>query len=128
MSYIAVDFDGTVVTHDYPKVGTDIPDCVEVLRDLVSHGHQLIINTMRDGKELEDAVNWYKKHEIPVFGINHNPTQSEWTTSPKVYAQLYIDDAALGSPVTHNGILSKRPYVDWIKVRTYLVYHDFITE
>ena len=129
---IAIDFDGTCVTHAYPEVGEEI-GAVPVLRKLVAHGHQLILWTMRSdfgsvpligmGKEsganfLMDAVTWFKKHEIPLFGVQRNPEQNSWTTSPKAYAQLYIDDAALGCPLIHssiNGIL-QRPYVDWYSV------------
>ncbi len=38
---IAVDFDGTCVTHDYPKVGMDI-GATEVLKELVKEGHKLM--------------------------------------------------------------------------------------
>ncbi|ECB2088249.1 hypothetical protein EVH07_12110 [Salmonella enterica subsp. enterica serovar Newport] len=111
---IAVDFDGTCVTHEYPKVGTDI-GAVPVLRKLVKAGHQLILFTMRSGKELEDAVCWFRSHDIPLYGVNTNPSQSQWTESPKAYAQLYIDDAALGCPLYYdrNG---RRAYVDWPEV------------
>jgi len=35
---IAIDFDGTCVTHDFPKVGKDI-GAVPVLRELVENGY-----------------------------------------------------------------------------------------
>ena len=44
--YIAVDFDGTCVTHEYPKVGKDI-GAAPVLKKLIKEGHQLILHTMR---------------------------------------------------------------------------------
>jgi hypothetical protein len=56
---IAIDFDGTCVTHEYPYIGKDI-GAVPVLKELVSSGHQLILFTMRSGKELNDAI-WYSK-------------------------------------------------------------------
>ena len=117
--YIAVDFDGTCVTHDYPNVGKDI-GAVPVLQALNQNGHKLILNTMRSGKELEDAVNWFKEHNIELFGINENPTQKRWTQSPKVYANLYIDDAALGCPLIMDRNFSDRPYVDWEAIEVYL--------
>jgi len=43
---IAIDFDGTCVTHAYPKIGKDI-GAVPVLKQLVQYGHQLILWTMR---------------------------------------------------------------------------------
>jgi hypothetical protein len=116
---VAVDFDGTCVSHDYPRVGRDI-GAVPVLKRLVDSGHQIIIWTMRSGKELTDAENWYKTHGIPVYGVNGNPTQAAWTASPKAYAQMYIDDAALGCPIMYNPHISDRPYVDWFSVESQL--------
>ena len=112
---IAVDFDGTCVTHDYPSVGKDIGS-VPVLKRLVEEGHQLILWTMRSGKELMDAVKWFEKNEIPLYGIQENPTQKSWTSSPKAYAQLYIDDASLGCPLLTDNKTSNRPFVDWDRV------------
>lgn len=117
---IAVDFDGTCVTHDYPKVGKDI-GAIPVLKELVEKNHSLILWTMRSGKELDDAINWFKENNIPLYGVNENPTQYNWTTSPKAYAQLYIDDAALGCPLTFDLNLSQRYFVDWFKVKKYLI-------
>lgn len=119
MSIIAIDFDGTVVEHRYPIVGKDVNDSVRVIKRLTDAGNLIILWTMRSNKELIDAVNWYKKNEIPLYGINYNPEQSEWTKSPKAYAHLYIDDAALGCPLVHGQ--SERPYVDWIEVEKILV-------
>ena len=117
--YIAVDFDGTCVTHDYPKVGKDI-GAAPVLYALYRNGHNIILNTMRDGKELEDAEFWFAENGINLFGSNHNPTQDRWTTSPKVYAHLYIDDAAMGCFLCYNPEISDRPYVNWKETASYL--------
>ena len=122
--YIVIDFDGTVVTHDYPRVGKDI-GAVPILKRMVENKNKLILFTMRSGKELNDAVNWFKENEIPLFGIQTNPTQHEWTTSPKAYGQLIIDDAALGCPLIVSD-LSNRPYVDWVIVEEYLVNNGII--
>jgi hypothetical protein len=130
---IAVDFDGTCVAHRFPNIGKDI-GAQEVLKKLVNEGHQLILFTMRSdisnpkskdyeieskgGNYLTDAVNWFKTNNIPLYGINKNPTQSNWTKSPKAYAQIYIDDAALGCPLIYDD-MSEKPYVDWKKVEQY---------
>ena len=115
---IAVDFDGTCVTHSYPYIGKDIGS-VPVLKELVDRGHQLILWTMRSGKQLEDAVNWFSENDIPLYGVQRNPTQDSWTSSPKAYAQLYIDDAALGCPLSWNPEISDRPFVNWEIVKKY---------
>lgn len=131
---IAVDFDGTCVTHEFPKIGHDI-GAIPVLKELAEMGHQLILFTMRSDSYkpakdptdrmryetyLTDAVNWFKENDIPLYGVQSNPSQKEWTTSPKCYAQIYIDDAALGCPLVHG--LHERPFVDWVKVREMLIY------
>lgn len=112
---IAIDFDGTCVTHDYPEIGKGIGS-IPVLLKLVEAGHKLVLNTMRSGKELADAVGWFQFHGIELYGVNEEPNQKEWTQSPKVYAQLYIDDAALGCPLVRNPHMSQRPYVSWVHV------------
>ena len=124
---VAVDFDGTCVAHEFPAVGREI-GAPRVLKRIVAAGGKLILWTMRsDGREgakarngkdmqspdlLADAVNWFAKHDIPLHGIQRNPEQDEWTTSPKAYAQIYIDDAALGCPLKY-APYGYRPHVDW---------------
>ena len=116
---IALDFDGTVVTHAYPEVGEDI-GAVAVLKELVAQEDKLILWTMRSGILLEDAVAWFKKHDIPLWGINENPSQKEWTESPKLHADLLIDDSALGCPTCFlDG--ERRPAADWRRIREMLV-------
>lgn len=111
---IAVDFDGTCVTHEYPRIGRDI-GASRVLKRLAEQGHQLILYTMRSGKELEAAQEWFRERRIPLWGINENPDQKSWTSSPKIYAHTYIDDAALGTPLC-KGLTGERPFVDWDEV------------
>lgn len=113
---IAVDFDGTCVTHEFPEVGGDI-GAVPVLKRLTDEGHKLILWTMRSGPTLTDATDWFAENGIPLYGVQRNPSQDEWTSSPKAYAQLYIDDAALGCPLVFP--CGERPYVDWEAVEQY---------
>ena len=118
--YIAVDFDGTCVTHDYPRIGKEI-GAPKVLKRLVEAGHKLILNTMRSGKELQDAIHWFNINGIELYGVNENPTQKHWTTSPKVYAHMYIDDAAFGCPLRNVPDFSDRPFVDWDSIYRQLI-------
>lgn len=115
---IAVDCDGTVVTHDYPRMGRDI-GAGPVLRRLTNNGAKLILWTMRSGEQLQDAVDWFIANGIPLFGINNNPQQSGWTSSPKVYAHIYVDDAGISCPLIHDDS-HPRPYVDWKRVEQLL--------
>lgn len=119
---IAVDFDGTCVTHEYPNIGKPI-GAAPVLKWLTDNGHQIILNTMRGDihGDLKDAIDWFEKYNIPLFGVNENPTQREWTSSPKAYAHIYIDDAALGCPLIVDPSVSDRPFVHWGAVKRYLM-------
>ncbi len=108
---IAVDFDGTCVGHDYPNIGKDIGS-VEVLKKLVQKKHELILYTMRSADGLQAAIDWFIDNKILLYGVQYNPTQTQWTSSNKCYAHLYIDDAALGCPLIYPEDES-RPYVDW---------------
>lgn len=118
---VAVDFDGTCVEHEYPAVGMDVEGAVDVLRALNKRGHKIILFTMRSGAKLEAAIKWFRDRKIELWGVNENPEQKAWTTSPKVYADIYIDDAALGCPVTFiDG--ARYPVVNWRKIRALLEY------
>ncbi len=123
MSVICIDFDGTCVEHKYPVIGGDI-GAVPVLKRLISCGNKIILFTMRSGEQLDQAINWFSSNEIPLFGVNVNPTQKKWTESPKAYGNLYIDDAALGIPLVK--LDYQRPYVDWVEVENLLIESGFI--
>lgn len=116
---VAVDFDGTVVEHRYPDIGEECSGALDTLRWLQDQGAQLVLWTMRSGFALEQAVIWLQSRGIRLAGVNRNPSQESWTDSPKVYAHLYIDDAALGCPLKMDseGI---RMCVDWARVREVL--------
>jgi hypothetical protein len=121
-----VDFDGTCTTHEYPNIGKDI-GAVPVLKRLVEAGHKLIVFTMRSDtpeqdkrQHLQEAVKWFKDNGIQLYGSQVNPQQRHWTSSPKCYAQLYIDDAALGCPLTIDSEISDRPFVNWTEVEKQL--------
>lgn len=115
MITIAVDFDGTIVEHDYPRIGEEAPFAISVLKELIDNGIKIILYTMRSGDTLKEAVDWLTERGIELYGINENPTQKTWTDSPKPYADIYIDDAALGCPLTKSP--NFRWVVDWEKVR-----------
>lgn len=116
---IVIDFDGTCVTHDYPRIGRDIGS-VPVLKRLVANEHQLILFTMRSDKQLQDAVDWFRRNNIPLHGVQINPDQKRWTSSPKAYGQLIIDDASLGAPLKMDLKLSNRAFIEWNQVEDWL--------
>lgn len=113
---LAVDFDGTLVRHEYPEIGAAVPGAFECLRELRSLGVFIVLWTIRSdygihGSTLLQAVEFCKEMGVEFWGINHNPDQGSWSSSRKAYAHLYIDDAALGCPLVYP--LKGRPYADW---------------
>lgn len=117
---IGIDFDGTVVLHDYPRVGERALGAVYVLQELVHAGHQLILITMRSHSNgtLQPAIDWFAEHTVPLLAVNDNPTQASWSDSRKIFVHLSIDDANLGVPLITPA--TGRPYVDWAAVDLWL--------
>jgi hypothetical protein len=96
---IAVDFDGTIVTHEFPKIGKEIPFAIDTLKRLQ---HQpdilLVLWTVRDGELLDEAVEFCKSKGLEFYAVNKNyPEESLKYPEPrKLQADLFIDDRNLG--------------------------------
>jgi hydroxymethylpyrimidine pyrophosphatase-like HAD family hydrolase len=96
---IAVDFDGTIVEHRYPDIGEEKLFAFDTMRQLQKLGHQLILWTYRNGKELNEAVNYCKKHGVEFYAINKSYPEEvfdENEVSRKIDADLFIDDRNIG--------------------------------
>jgi len=128
--YVAIDFDGTMVTHKYPEIGEPLDYALETVHKLMEAGHKIILYTMRSdtekGDRLQQAVDYMEENGIKLWAVNENPSQKYWTESPKIFANLYIDDAALGIPaeVTASG----RLMVNWVEVEELLVERGYLDE
>ena len=123
---IFLDFDGTVVEHQYPLIGELNPNCFEVLDKLIIAKHKIILNTMRvefqDGT-LEEAISYIR---MELFKINPKNTISfelehtlskihppEWNWNLHLAEQcIYIDDICKGTPMRNN-IETMGQMVDW---------------
>ena len=117
---ICIDFDGTIVDHAFPKIGKDNPDAIIWMKKWQEEGARLILFTMRsDGQEcgdtLTEAVQYLKDNGVEMYGVNKNPGQDTWTSSPKAYGQVYVDDAALGCPMIDIPGFN-HPCVNWLIV------------
>ncbi len=74
---VAVDFDGTCVTHEYPEIGADVPHAVEVLKRLNENNVRIIVWTMRCGEYLDfHAKEWFEERAIEVWAFNQNTTEA----------------------------------------------------
>lgn len=95
---IAIDFDGTIVEHKYPKIGKEVPFALQTLKQLYQDGHQLILWTYRAGQELQEAVDYCAQNGITFYAINKNYPEEVFdeTISRKIIADMYIDDRNYG--------------------------------
>jgi len=115
---IAVDFDGTIVEHEFPNIGREVPRAFEWLKAWKRAGATLILWTTRsDGQKhgpvLTQAVEFCLARGVEFDAVNEGPGDREWTQSPKVYADRYVDDAAAGVPLWPSARAGGRPYLDW---------------
>lgn len=97
---IAVDFDGTIVDHRYPEIGEERPFAIETLKMLQKDHHRLILWSVREGKLLDDAVNWCRERGLEFYAINRDypeeTTNNNQHFSRKLKVDLWIDDRNLG--------------------------------
>jgi len=95
---IAVDFDGTIVDHEYPGIGKEKLFAFQTLKELEKLGTRLILWTFRTGKELDDAVAYCRDNGIEFYAINKNYPEEifDETVSRKIDADIYIDDRNIG--------------------------------
>ena len=97
---IAVDFDGTIVEHEYPKIGKEKIFATETLRQLINEGHRLILWTVREGELLAEAVEWCRQRGVEFYAVNkdfpeENISKNE-QFSRKIKADVWIDDLNIG--------------------------------
>lgn len=95
---IAVDFDGTIVEHEYPRIGKEMLFAFDTLRALRKRGHRLILWTFREGKSLEEAVEYCRENGVEFYAVNKNYPEERYEamSSRKVLADVYIDDRNVG--------------------------------
>lgn len=96
---IAVDFDGTIVEHKYPKIGKELPFAIDALKRLSMRGDRIILWTSREGKELDEAVGFCMERGLEFYAVNSETPKSTWDgqgSARKIVADVYIDDRALG--------------------------------
>ena len=114
---IAVDFDGTIVTHEYPRIGREIPFAIDTLKRLQDEGHhQLILWTVREGTLLEEAVEYCRSRGLEFYAINNNYPEGEIieNQSRKLTGELFIDHRNLGGipdwGVIYRMVMSGNPW------------------
>ena len=97
---IAVDFDGTIVEHRYPSIGRELPFAIETLKKLRDVHHKLILWSVREGRLLEEAVQFCKERGLEFYAVNRDyPEEQEGQNnhySRKLKVDIFIDDRNLG--------------------------------
>lgn len=97
---IAVDFDGTIVEHRYPEIGKERPFATLTLKQLIADGHRLILWTVREGKLLDEAVEWCRQRGVEFYAVNRDYEEETQDNnnhySRKIKANLFIDDCNVG--------------------------------
>lgn len=108
---IAVDFDGTIKKHPGLIMNELQDDCKEVLQEFHNQGHKLILWTCRYGDLLYEAIEYLKKYDLyRLFdAINENVKETNFNTSHKIYADIYIDDLIIGG------------FPGWKNIREYVI-------
>lgn len=103
MKLIVVDFDGTIVKHEFPEIGEPMPKAFEVMKKLQKAGYGLILNTCRENDKkrnyLDEAVDFCKENGIIFRSVNENLLEDDFREGKlrrKVYGHYYIDDRNLG--------------------------------
>ena len=97
---IAVDFDGTIVEHMYPKIGNEIPFATDTLKELIKDGHQLILWSVREDGLLQEAVDWCHRRGVDFWAVNKDYPEEERSKnnhfSRKLKVDMFIDDRNVG--------------------------------
>lgn len=114
--YICVDFDYTLTCKGAWTTGKFIenPGCFDILKRWAKdYNCKYVLDTMRGGERLLEAVKWCNENGIEFVGLNRNPHQDkDGESSNKAWCAYSIDDHNLGCPLVYpEG--DGRPYVDW---------------
>ena len=121
---IAVDFDGTIVEHRYPEIGEEIPFAIETLKMLVKDHHKLVLWSVREGKLLDDAINWCRERGVEFYAINRDYPEEEPDNnqyfSRKLKVDVWIDDRNLGGLPDWGTI--------YRMISRHLTWHDLLLE
>lgn len=92
---LAVDADGTLWESQWPNIGKPNMHLIAYLINCRKCGIKVILNTMREGELLEQAVKFCKLHGLEFDAVNDNLSEmiEMYGNNPrKIWADIYIDD------------------------------------
>lgn len=94
---IAIDFDGTITEDSpFPITGKVRPKAIEVIKKL-QKVYTCVLWTCRRGHYLLEAVEILEQNGVVFEYINSTPPP--YISSPKVYADVYIDDRSINTKI-----------------------------
>lgn len=127
---IYLDFDGTVVEHEYPRMGRCNFGCIEVIKKLQNAGHRIILNTYRvecNDNTLREALKLLNEQSFhlvkdknsgielapitEVTPVKHYPDSWNMERYMKT-GVIYIDDCAADIPLK-KACMTNGMMVDW---------------
>lgn len=107
---VSVDFDGTLFEEDWPNVGLKIGYIHDVINYCYKQGYIIVLNTLREGKVLEKALQFIELFEVPIHLVNVNVPHRviKYNNARKLGYDIHIDDRNAG------GLLTKQEYLNAI--------------
>ena len=129
---LAVDFDGTICTENYPEIGREREGAKEIINKLYEEGYAIVINTCRSNINGTDAAGMAKDF-LRIRGIKYDSFNNNLNflidlyegDCRKISADVYIDDKCLFNPIpsweNKYSIIKDRypnPYDKYDKVKT----------
>jgi haloacid dehalogenase-like hydrolase len=90
---IVVDFDGTIVEHEFPEIGSLKTGVIEALSAFRREGHEIVISSGRNSismnkKFQKEMIEFLDEKKVPYDFIDDGK-------SGKIIADFYIDDRAI---------------------------------
>ena len=95
---IAVDFDGTLFTEEYPNIGKPKWRVINWCKERQAKGDILILWTCREGEYLREAIETCKEVGLVFDFVNENvPSRIKRCGNDcrKIGADIYLDDKAV---------------------------------
>ncbi len=112
---IYLDFDGTVVEFDYPRIGKNVPHALRVINRIQKEGIPIILNTQRvemNDNSLDEALCYLEKNNINITSYTKRKIIPYWNIPFKEI--IFIDDIATGIPLLPDN--KYQMMVNWLEV------------
>lgn len=91
---LVTDFDGTLVADKWPEIGEADCDLIWAFVEAQKAGHKIILNTCRQGEQLEKAVRFLKFYGLTFNRVNENILEEKQGLKDcrKIFGDFYYDD------------------------------------